>query len=63
MPIAAEQLLITVSENGKGLTDVKVGAGLGTQIIRTLIEGELRGSIHWSSPSEGGARVAISVPL
>jgi two-component sensor histidine kinase len=58
-----KQLLITVSDNGKGLTDGKVGAGLGTQIIRTLIEGELRGSIHWSSPSEGGARVAISVPL
>ena len=39
------------------------GAGLGTQIIRTLIEGELRGSIFWSSPSEGGARVAISIPI
>lgn len=58
-----KQLLITVSDNGKGLTDGKVGTGLGTQIIRTLIEGELRGSIHWSSPSEGGARVAISLPL
>jgi two-component sensor histidine kinase len=58
-----KQLLITVSDNGKGLTDGKVGTGLGTQIIRTLIEGELRGSIHWSSPSEGGARVAISIPL
>ena len=57
------QLLITVSDNGKGLTGGKVGAGLGTQIIRTLIEGELRGSIHWSSPHEGGTRVAIAVPL
>mgnify|MGYP000160791825 CR=1 FL=1 len=54
---------ITIVEWGKGLTDGKVGAGLGTQIIRTLIEGELRGSIHWSSPSEGGARVAIAIPL
>ena len=57
------QLLITVSDNGKGLAGGKVGAGLGTQIIRTLIEGELRGSIHWSSPHEGGTRVAIAVPL
>jgi two-component sensor histidine kinase len=57
------QLLITVSDNGKGLPDGQVGSGLGTQIIRTLIEGELRGSIHWSSPYEGGARVAISIPL
>ena len=58
-----KQLLITVSDNGKGLTDGKVGAGLGTQIIRTLIEGELRGTIHWSSPHEGGTRVAIALPL
>ena len=58
-----KQLLITVSDNGKGLPDGQVGSGLGTQIIRTLIEGELRGSIHWSSPHEGGARVAISIPL
>ncbi|MEY4639460.1 MAG: hypothetical protein RLY13_458 [Actinomycetota bacterium] len=57
------QLLITVSDNGKGLTDGKLGEGLGTQIIRTLIEGELRGSIHWSSPKEGGTRVAITLPL
>ena len=39
----------------------KVGGSMLS--VRTLIEGELRGSIHWSSPSEGGARVAISVPL
>ena len=58
-----KQLLITVSDNGRGLPDGKVGPGLGTQIIRTLIEGELRGTIHWSSPLEGGARVAISLPL
>jgi len=58
-----KQLLITVSDNGRGLPDGKVGPGLGTQIIRTLIEGELRGTIHWSSPQEGGARVAISLPL
>lgn len=58
-----KQLLITVSDNGRGLPEGKVGPGLGTQIIRTLIEGELRGTIHWSSPKEGGARVAISLPL
>ena len=58
-----KQLLITVSDNGKGLEGGKVGVGLGTQIIRTLIEGELRGSIHWSSPHEGGTRVAIAIPL
>jgi two-component sensor histidine kinase len=59
----SKELLITVSDNGKGLAKGEVGTGLGTQIIRTLIEGELRGSIHWSSPAEGGARVAITIPL
>jgi two-component sensor histidine kinase len=59
----SKELFITVSDNGKGLAKGEVGTGLGTQIIRTLIEGELRGSIHWSSPTEGGARVAITIPL
>jgi two-component sensor histidine kinase len=57
------RLGITISDNGKGLIDGKVGAGLGTQIIRTLIEGELRGTIRWYSPTEGGTRVVIEIPL
>lgn len=57
------KLQITVSDNGVGLGDNGVGPGLGTQIIRTLIEGELRGSISWFSPHEGGARVSIEIPL
>ena len=58
-----KKLVIAVSDNGVGLTGGVLGSGLGTQIIRTLIEGELRGSIHWSSPHEGGVRVAITIPL
>jgi two-component sensor histidine kinase len=59
----AKKLDITVSDNGTGLTDGKLGNGLGTQIIKTLIEGELRGTIAWLSPDEGGTRVVISIPL
>lgn len=59
----AKQLNITVSDNGKGLAGGEVGQGLGTQIIRTLIQGELRGTISWMSPSDGGTRVVISIPL
>jgi two-component sensor histidine kinase len=59
----SKQLDITVSDNGRGLEGGVVGQGLGTQIIRTLIQGELRGSITWMSPSDGGTRVAISIPL
>jgi two-component sensor histidine kinase len=58
-----KKLNITISDNGKGLVDGKVGEGLGTQIIRTLVEGELRGSIKWFSPHEGGTRVVIELPL
>ena len=58
-----KKLDITVSDNGRGLTDGKLGEGLGTQIIRTLIEGELRGTIKWFSPEDGGTKVSISIPL
>jgi hypothetical protein len=57
------KLEIVGSDNGVGLEAGRIGTGLGTQIVKTLIEGELRGSIHWSSPKEGGARVAITIPL
>jgi two-component sensor histidine kinase len=60
---SAKRLDITVSDNGEGLKGGEVGAGLGTQIIRTLIEGELRGTIKWFSPGEGGTKVSISLPL
>jgi two-component system, sensor histidine kinase PdtaS len=59
----AKQLLIEVADNGVGISKNAVGTGLGTQIIKTLIEVELRGSIRWFSPSEGGTKVAISIPL
>ncbi len=58
-----KQLAIDVSDNGVGLEKDSIGSGLGTQIIRTLIEGELRGSIKWFSPKEGGTKVAIAIPL
>jgi two-component sensor histidine kinase len=58
-----KKLEIAVADNGKGLTDGMVGNGLGTQIVRTLVEGELRGSIRWYSPAEGGTRAVVSLPL
>ena len=59
----AKKLEITVADNGRGLKDGGVGNGLGTQIVRTLVEGELRGTIRWFSPSEGGTRAVVSLPL
>jgi two-component sensor histidine kinase len=59
----SKRLNIDVSDNGEGLKNGELGVGLGTQIIRTLIEGELRGTIKWFSPREGGTKVSISLPL
>ncbi len=59
----AKQLTIEVEDNGVGFEKDAIGRGLGTQIIRTLIEGELRGKIGWFSPKDGGTKVAISIPL
>ena len=56
-------LTITISDNGKGLKGGEVGDGLGTQLVKTLIEGELRGSIKWFSPTEGGTRVVVELPI
>lgn len=58
-----KQLAIEVADNGIGIDKDRVGAGLGTQIIKTLVTGELRGSIQWFSPSEGGTKVNITIPL
>ena len=59
----AKQLTIEVEDNGVGFAKGAIGKGLGTQIIKTLIEGELRGKISWFSPKDGGTKVAISIPI
>ena len=58
-----KQLEITVTDDGAGLAEGKVGSGLGTQIIKTLVESELRGKILWTSPIRGGTKVTISLPV
>ncbi|MDO4241235.1 MAG: histidine kinase N-terminal domain-containing protein [Microbacteriaceae bacterium] len=58
------QMRISVIDNGRGIENGRVGQGLGTQIVRTLIEGELSGHIEWGNNAEGvGARVDVTVPL
>lgn len=58
-----ERLAVEVIDTGTGLPGGTVGDGLGTQIVRTLVEGELGGSITWGPDERGGTRVAIQVPL
>jgi two-component sensor histidine kinase len=40
-----------------------LGSGLGTQIVKTLVESELRGKINWTSPIRGGTRVVLEIPV
>lgn len=58
-----ERLTIRVRDNGIGLAEGKVGSGLGTQIVRTLIQGELSGTIDWHTLEGEGTEVTIDVPL
>ncbi|MGO3662950.1 ATP-binding protein, partial [Microbacterium gubbeenense] len=64
-----EELRVRVRDSGSGLPEGKVGRGLGTQIVRTLVEGELSGTIEWRSIGDddpefhGGTEVAIDIPL
>ncbi|NLA65734.1 MAG: ATPase [Leucobacter sp.] len=56
-------LAVEVVDTGTGLPGGTVGDGLGTQIVRTLVEGELGGSISWGPDVRGGTMVSIEVPL
>ncbi|RNE56803.1 sensor histidine kinase [Cryobacterium tepidiphilum] len=58
-----EALTVRVCDNGSGLPEGKVGSGLGTQIVRTLIQGELSGTIDWHTMVGSGTEVTIEIPL
>ena len=58
-----KKLRVTVRDNGGGLPEGKVGEGLGTQIVRTLVQGELGGSIDWHTLEQEGTEVTIEIPL
>jgi two-component sensor histidine kinase len=59
----AEELTVKVRDNGVGLPEGKVGSGLGTQIVRTLIQGELGGTIDWHTLVGNGTEVTIEIPF
>jgi len=58
-----ETLTVLVRDTGSGLPEGKVGSGLGTQIVRTLIQGELGGTIDWHTMMGSGTEVTIEIPL
>ncbi|ALJ21262.1 sensor histidine kinase [Microbacterium sp. No. 7] len=58
-----EELSVRVRDTGVGLPEGQVGRGLGTQIVRTLIQGELSGTIDWHTVMGSGTEVTIEIPL
>jgi two-component sensor histidine kinase len=58
-----ETLGVRVRDTGVGLPEGQVGRGLGTQIVRTLIQGELSGTIDWHTLVGSGTEVTIEIPL
>jgi two-component sensor histidine kinase len=61
-----KQLHVTVADTGKGLPEgfrLDGSDRLGLQIVRTLIAGELRGSIELRDRTEGGTEAVLVVPL
>ncbi|HEX2808692.1 MAG TPA: histidine kinase N-terminal domain-containing protein [Kineosporiaceae bacterium] len=62
---SGRRLHATVRDDGAGLPDGFVAGkdGLGTQIVKALVGGEMRGRIVWSSPPEGGTEVTVDVTL
>ena len=58
-----DRLEVRVRDTGSGLPEGQVGRGLGTQIVRTLIQGELSGTIDWHTIMGSGTEVTIDIPL
>ena len=58
-----DRLEVRVRDDGVGLPEGQVGRGLGTQIVRTLIQGELGGTIDWHTVIGSGTEVTIDIPL
>lgn len=60
-----QHLRVIVADDGGGLPeDGKASlVGLGSQIVSTLVTGELRGTIDWKPRSGGGTEVVVDVNL
>ncbi len=54
-----ERLDVEIIDDGVGLPDQDWEPGLGLQIVKTLVRGELSGSIEWMSADEGGGTKAV----
>jgi two-component sensor histidine kinase len=61
-----DALSLRVEDDGRGLPagfDLAASTRLGLQIVRTLVEGELRGSIALEPRPGSGTQAVLQVPL
>jgi two-component sensor histidine kinase len=61
-----DTLVVTVADNGSGFPpgfDLESAPSLGLHIVRTLVVGELGGTLTISARSGGGASVRVDLPL
>ncbi|MFT0848688.1 PAS domain-containing sensor histidine kinase [Actinomycetaceae bacterium L2_0104] len=56
-------LTVDIADDGVGMGGKRPGAGLGTQIVQTMVEGELHGSIEWLSTDRGGTCVRLEMEV
>ncbi len=62
----ASRLLIEILDDGRGLPEtfsLERAPGLGLQIVRTLVDSELGGSLGLRPGPEGGTRAELTIPL
>jgi two-component sensor histidine kinase len=61
-----DRLAVSVADNGSGLPagfDLDQATSLGLQIVRTLVIGELGGSLHIGRREGGGTIVSVELPV
>ena len=58
---ATNHVQIEVCDDGRGLPD-PIDEGLGLQIVRSLVEQDMRGELEFTSPESGGCVACVSVP-
>ena len=61
-----ERLTVTVADSGVGLPpefDLDSATGLGLQIVRTLVEGDLGGRLRIMPRSSGGTEAVVDFPI